>query len=935
MAQDLRTMLRLVVALVAIPNLVYADLKSADEKLMRGDYAGALKDYKAVKGKDGPRATVRLGRVLLRTGDYAGAERAARAVAKAADKAVALDAAVLLAETQRAVGKLADARATLEDAVKKDPRHLRARYQLVLVYKDTGQTEPAVKEIDRFYDDWDQKLIDEKNAEQLMYVALAARQRGDVDAYKDANDFLRDAVDNDGKLLEANVEWGFMLIEKYAVGEAETAFDDVLKIDPNHPDAHAGMARVKLEQNYDFRGALEQIQKTLSVHPTHPVALAIRAEMEIDNQEYAAARKTLGQILAVNPTHPVALSMMAATHWLTDDKAGYQQLEKKVLAQNPKFGRFYHIVADFAVKEHRYQEAIKLEEQALKADPEYHDALQAIGTNFLRMGEEQKGLEYLNKAWPKDRFNQRTYNTLNLYDVIDKEYESVPSKSFKFRVPKAERKVIERYLPRTLERAHADMVKRYGFTPKQPTTIELYADPQQYSVRTVGLPNLAALGVCFGQVVTAMSPSNGNLNWGMILWHELGHVFAIQLSNSRVPRWFTEGLAEYETLIVRKEWRRENDVDIWMAMESGTLPSVAALNTMFTRAQDLQEMVVAYHLSSVAVEFIANRWGFPKIVEALKLFGKGKDTTAVIKAITGLEVAAFDAEFKKHLQKRLAPYKGTFRVRLQAYQDLAALEKAVAAKPDDADANASLALGYVVADDLDRAGKAAAKALAHDAKNKKALWAQYEVAFRNRDVGGAKAKLRAVIGAGGDGYDARLRLGAIAREEGDLATAEKELTAAKKLDPERSEPYQLLAESYFKANREPEALKELERYAYLEQMEYGPVKKLAEKYAARQDFAKAREFGEMALYINPYDADLHLTMGEAYLALSLAKEAVYEFESALVVDPPLRRPAIAHVGVARAWLALKDTAKAKKALAEALKLEPQNQQALALKKKMK
>jgi tetratricopeptide (TPR) repeat protein len=337
----------------------------------------------------------------------------------------------------------------------------------------------------------------------------------------------------------------------------------------------------------------------------------------------------------------------------------------------------------------------------------------------------------------------------------------------------------------------------------------------------------------------------------------------------------------------------------------------------------------------VAVEFIATRWGFPKIVEALKLFGKGKDTPQVIKAITGLEVAAFDAEFKKYLEKRLAPYKGTFRVRLQAYQDLTALEKAVAAKPDDAEANANLALGYVVADDGDRAAKAAEKALALDPKNKKAMWAQFEVASHNRDVPGAKAKLRALIAAGGDGYDARLRLGMIAREENDVATAERELNAAKKLDPERSEPYQILFDLYSKSNREADGLRELERYAYLEQMEYGPVKKLTDKHFARNDFAKAREFGEMALYINPFDADLHVTLGETYLALSKPQDAAYEFESALAVDPPLRRPAVAHLGVARAALALKDHARAKKALAEALKLEPQNQQAIALKKKLK
>ena len=33
----------------------------------------------------------------------------------------------------------------------------------------------------------------------------------------------------------------------------------------------------------------------------------------------------------------------------------------------------------------------------------------------------------------------------------------------------------------------------------------------------------------------------------MTLWHELGHVFPIQMSKNHVPRWFTEGLTEYET----------------------------------------------------------------------------------------------------------------------------------------------------------------------------------------------------------------------------------------------------------------------------------------------------------------------------------------------------------------------------------------------------
>ena len=57
-------------------------------------------------------------------------------------------------------------------------------------------------------------------------------------------------------------------------------------------------------------------------------------------------------------------------------------------------------------------------------------------------------------------------------------------------------------------------------------------------------------GVCFGKVVTALSPRGGPFNWEQIVWHELAHVFAVQRSRSRVPRWFTEGLSEDRKSVV-------------------------------------------------------------------------------------------------------------------------------------------------------------------------------------------------------------------------------------------------------------------------------------------------------------------------------------------------------------------------------------------------
>jgi tetratricopeptide (TPR) repeat protein len=923
-------------ALAGPPSAARADIAAGDDKLLHGGYAEAIAAYRGVKGKEAGRAQVRLGRALLSTGDLPAARAAAEAAAKSADRAAASDGKVLAAELDLATGHYSEAQKALEELTRREPRHLRARVELGLAYRALGQKALADKVWNSFYDDHETGKLDESKAETLVYLALAARYLED---FRGASDTLQDAVGKDKSLLEANLEWGSLFLDKYNAADAEQSFAEVLKLDPKNPDAHAGLARAKIDQSYDVRTALAEVDQALAVNPIHAEALLVRAELQIDNGEHAAASDTLAKLLAVNPQDARARTLQATIHWLEDDSAGFEAEKKKVLAVNPGDAAFYHTVADFAVKEHRYKEALALEREALKIDPKDALALAGLGTGYLRMGDEQNGLRYLRDAWKRDSFNVRTYNILNLFeDTIPTKYEMVvppvPKGVFRLRVPKEERAILERYLPRTLGRAFDDMVKRYGFTPSLPITIELFTDPEQYSVRTVGLPNLGALGVCFGQVITALSPSNGNVNWGMILWHELGHVFAIQLSNSRVPRWFTEGLSEYETLIARPEWRRENDVDVWSAYQAGQLPSVLELNSRFLRAKDMADMVVAYHMSSVTVEYLARTYGFPKIVAALKLYGQGKSTAEVLPAITGESVERFDADFRKYLDQRLAVYRGSFRVDPGDYTNLAALEKAAAAAPRDAEAQAALALGDLAAERPDRALAAADAALQLDGKNKKALFASAEVLTQRGDADGARARLRELIAAGGDGYDARLRLGRLALERDDLAEAESELSAAKKLDPERSEPSLLLSERYFKVNREDDGLRELERYAMIEQMELAPVRKLVEKYAARKNWAKVRDFGEMAVYINPFDAEIHLALADAYGATAAPDSAVFEYESALKAEPPLRRPAVAELGLARVLADKHDVAGAKRALERALKLEPENADALALARKI-
>ena len=108
---------------------------------------------------------------------------------------------------------------------------------------------------------------------------------------------------------------------------------------------------------------------------------------------------------------------------------------------------------------------------------------------------------------------------------------------------------------RRTRRSRSDTASRR----KGPILVEIFPEHDDFAVRTIGLPGIdGALGACFGRVVVdgladaRVSP--GEFSWHATEWHELAHVFTLQLSNYRVPRWLTEGISVFE------EYRRRSGV---------------------------------------------------------------------------------------------------------------------------------------------------------------------------------------------------------------------------------------------------------------------------------------------------------------------------------------------------------------------------------------
>jgi tetratricopeptide (TPR) repeat protein len=923
--------LALVVAMTT-GRVAHADLASGRDKLIAGDYKAAIAELGKVTGTDRPAARVLLARAQITTGDHAGAEATVAPLAQGKD-ARAIEAHLVLDQLRRITGRTRDARADLEQLHKDHPDDRAVRTALGEVRHALGDVVGAKALFDETIKESDANQLDLDDPAQTYQLAIAAYHTSE---YQLANGAFRETLKLRPQMTEAGVAWADLFLEKYAAQLAEQTLEEVFKVNPNNPEAHAAMAEVISETRADLAAVRHHLDAALAVNPKNARALKVRALLEIDRNQPDTANQTLDGVLAVNKDDVEAIALKATIAWLRDDTRAYDAEVQRALAIDPAYAQLYRIVARSASRKHRNVEAIELEKRAVALKPDFYAAMAEVGLGYLRLGLEKEGLEWLDRSWAGDQYNVRTFNTRTLFkDTIPKEYTFGTSKDFRIRYHNDEKAVLARYVEPTMERAFADMVKRYGFTPKTPVTIELYAERNDYGIRTFGLPDVGdVLGVTFGQVVTAMSPANGDINWGMVLWHELGHVFALQLSNSRVPRWFTEGLSEYETLIARPDWRRENDADLYGAVANGTLVSIGDLNSEFMQP-DTAAVVVAYYQSAVTIEYLTATYGFPRIVEALKLYGKGRETPDVLAAVTGKTIAQLDVDFRKYLDIRLAPYAGTFKLPTRGFDDVTKLEIAADAAPRDARARAHVALGDYYAGEAEKAMTAAGAALALDPKQPIARYIQAEVVLHQGDLPRARALYQGLIADGHDSFDLRSRLAQIAEGEGKAGEVEQQLCAAKKLDPERSFPYQELARRYEKYGQLAKALTELEHYAFLEQMDLAPLKKLVVEYGKLGSWAKVRTYGEMATFINPSDPDILGGLARAYLELRRPARALFTYDTMLLTTPPPRRPALVHLGRVRALIALGKTADARDALAQAMKTEPENAEALELKARLK
>jgi tetratricopeptide (TPR) repeat protein len=540
-------------------------------------------------------------------------------------------------------GRYADAEKRLTPVAQAQPGS-DAALELGLLQMQLGRRSDAVRTLKLIV-----ARVDGQTAAENLRLGLAARALG---AFQDANGFFRSANRLAPTDVYVNTAWGELFLEKYDRQEAMRSFQDALKVDENHVPAILGVARIATEENPP--AAKQAIERALKINPNSVPAHLLAAEMSLDDRKRDDARESVERAFKVNPNNLEARSIVAAIDNLEGKTAAFNEQVQQILKINPVYGEVHRVAGDHLARNYRFDEAVDQVRRALAIDDANTRAHADLGKHLLRTGDEPGARRALERAFKDDAFDKQTYNSLTLLDTLDK-FETITDGDLVFRFDPSEAAVMREHAIPLAKEAMAALTKRYNFTPQGPILIEMFPKHDDFAVRTIGLPGMiGALGACFGRVVTLDSPKArppGDFNWGETLWHELAHVFTIQMSKQRVPRWLTEGTSVWEERRARPEWGREMDLPFAHALNEGKVMKLDVLNQGF---QDPKMISLAYYQASLVVEHIVETYGEPKLHALLRAYGEGLEDETAIKEGLGVSLAQLQTGFDARLEKQYA-----------------------------------------------------------------------------------------------------------------------------------------------------------------------------------------------------------------------------------------------------------------------------------------
>ena len=906
-------------------------IERADELYMRGQYAPAISEYRKLLDSAALRvsAAIGLARALAMTGRYEEALDALGKVQAEAAKRAAWH--VAMADNLWSVGRYEKALERAAAANDLEPAWAPAIFAHGMVLETLGRkakAEEVYKTMSRCLDT-DAYRKDARGLVALGRImdryAILTGQRASEQAANILHNYLQEAyLKADKGYWPANVAAGVFLLSKHRPEPAKKEFDLALKLNPQIPDAYAGLGAIELA-NWQFEKCIALADKALAIQPNHADALLLKANCMMQWRKFDQVAPIVEKVLQANPNHLDALSLMAAVNIRLRQAEKAQPYIDRANKVNAGYYGLPLTIAEWLSAGRQFQQAEKYFRQAISLAPEQAEPITGLGRMFLQTGDEDKALDTLQKAHEIDDFRADVVNFLNLLKKM-KEYMVRETDHFIVKVDGTLDAILADQVAEYMEKIYKEITTDYAHEPPEKTIIEFFPNHADFSVRITGKGWIGTVGAATGRVIALVAPNSersqfGTHNWAVVLRHEYTHTVTLSATDNRIPHWFTEACAVFQ----QPDKRNYSFVRMLVrATRTGELFPMKELDWGFIRPKEAGDRTLAYAQSEWVMEYIIETKGYDKVIEMLKAFRDGLTQAEVFQRIVGVPEKDFDQAFDKWAHQTVKKW----GFNPEPPPDLAKASQAAKEKPTDPAAQATLAVALYNRGDKRGAERAARSAIKLDPNSARALG------------------VLAVALSGNKNYDEAVRF-ANKLEELDHTTsiapkvlaechiAQKQWAPAiaalellQQRQPLDSYSYQQLAGIYNQLGQPEKALPNLIHLHRHTMTDPKYARQIAETYRSLGQNDQALTYFEEITHINPYQPNAYEAMASIYRSSGDFGHAIAAIEKVTLLEPK-SADAWAKTAMIRylAGRAAKDPAmlrRAREDVEKALALDPQS-----------
>jgi Flp pilus assembly protein TadD len=188
-------------------------------------------------------------------------------------------------------GRLPEAIEEYKEAIQQDPRDLRPRFNLAVIYQDMDRNEEASKLYELIL------KAQPGHAPALVNLAAIKEKEGDLSG---AESLFRKAVEMDKDVCFPPSQYGFFLLRRDRAEDAEAAFKEAVRRDKSCANAYFGLGSLEIRKG-DSEAALRYFKEAIHYNPSDLPAHLEAVEILIARGDRSEAIRLLQKAATLDP----------------------------------------------------------------------------------------------------------------------------------------------------------------------------------------------------------------------------------------------------------------------------------------------------------------------------------------------------------------------------------------------------------------------------------------------------------------------------------------------------------------------------------------------------------------------------------------------------------------------------------------------------------